>query len=95
MAVAASTEAATGDLILKIVNSWSQSCQTQIHLQGIDAVEPKATLTLLTGDKYDGNDLEHPERVSPAVSKISVDTSFDYLIPPMSVQFIRIGQKEK
>ena len=91
--VAASKEDATGDIILKIANSLPQHCQTQIRLRGVDAVQPKATLTLLTGDKDDGNDLENPERVTPVVSQISVGTSFDYQIPPCSVQFIRIGKK--
>jgi hypothetical protein len=44
----------------------------------------------LTGKKGDVNDLANPDRVKPAVSRIPVATNFDYTIPPMSVQVIRI-----
>ncbi|TWU35859.1 alpha-L-arabinofuranosidase C-terminal domain-containing protein [Novipirellula artificiosorum] len=90
--VAASHEDATGDVIVKVVNPTNQSCSTGIHLEGVDAVNPIATLTLLTGKKDEENDRETPDRVAPEESQIKVAKDFDYTIPPMSVQFIRIRQ---
>jgi len=88
--VAASREDASGDIILKIANPRPEPYLTRINLRGIDDVKPTGTLTLLTGGKGDVNDLTRPDRVKPVVSRIPVATSFDYTIPPMSVQFIRI-----
>lgn len=88
--VAASREDSSGDIIVKIASPLARPCKTRINLRGVDAVKPTATLTLLTGDKGDVNDLENPDRVKPVVRRIPVATSFDYTIPPMSVQVLRI-----
>ena len=88
--VAASREDASGDTILKIANPTGDACPTRINLRGVKAVEPKATLILLAGRKGDVNDLARPDRVKPVVSRIPVGPGFDYAIPPMSVQFIRV-----
>jgi alpha-L-arabinofuranosidase len=88
--VAASRENTSGDIIVKIASPLTGPCNTRINLRGVDAVKPTAILTLLTGKKGDVNDLANPDRVKPVVSRIPVATSFDYTIPPMSVQVIRI-----
>jgi alpha-L-arabinofuranosidase len=88
--VAASRENTSGDIIVKIASPLTRSCKTRINLRGVDAVKPTATLSLLTGKKGDVNDLAYPDKVKPVVSPIPVATSFDYTIPPMSVQVIRI-----
>jgi len=93
--VAASRADASGDVILKIANPRSEAYPTRIHLPGIDNVKSTGTVTLLTGGKEDANDVTHPDKVKPAVSRIPVDNSFDYTIPPMSVQFIRISLDSK
>jgi alpha-L-arabinofuranosidase len=92
--VAASTEEASGDILVKIANPLTRPQRTRINLRGVDAVKPTATLSLLKGEKDDVNDLANPDRVKPVVSRIPVATSFDYTIPPMSVQVIRIEKRK-
>jgi alpha-L-arabinofuranosidase len=48
---------------------------------------------LMTGGKEAVNDLKQPDRIKPVLSRISVAPSFNYTIPPMSVQFITIKTK--
>lgn len=91
--VAASRENASGDVILKIANPSSSSHATRVNLRGVDRVKPRGTLTVMTGKKGDINDLERPDRVKPRVTQIPVSTRFDYTIPPMSVQFIRVKSR--
>jgi alpha-L-arabinofuranosidase len=88
--VAASREDESGDTILKIANPTPRSYATQINLRGVQQVDPTGALTLLTGSKSDVNDLRQPDRVKPTVRRIPVAASFDYTVPPMSVQFIRL-----
>ncbi len=90
--VSASREDTSGDTILKIANPRSVAYPTRINLRGISNVKLTGTLTLLTGRKGDANDLAHPDNVEPVVRQIPVDTSFDYTIPPMSVQFLRVEE---
>lgn len=91
MGVAASREKAIGDILVKIANPMARRFRARISLRGVDAVEPTATLTLLTGNRNDANDLGRPDRVKPVVSRIPVAREFDYTIAPTSVQIIRIG----
>ncbi len=90
LAVAASLDKATGDVVVKIANASGQAVETILHLAGVGATASEGTLTLLAGEKTAANTLEQPGRIQPVASRIKVGKHFAYTIPPMSVQFIRI-----
>lgn len=46
---------------------------------------------MLCGDGTAQNTVERPDRVTTKESSIDVAKEFDLLLPPMSVQFIRVG----
>ena len=92
----ASREEATGDVILKVVNTSEQSLRTQISLNGIDYVNPQGTATTLTsGSLSDENSLAQPTKVVPVSRQITgISTTFNYDFPKYSVTILRLSTKE-
>ncbi len=82
-----------GEVIVKLVNPTPKPLDSHIHLNGVEQVEPEAKLMLLAGDRQAHNTFENPDEVKTETSTIQVGKSFDYTMPPMSVQFIRIKAK--
>ncbi len=80
-----------GTLIMKIANPGAEPVQTRIAITGAVAAGKTAELLLLAAPKDATNDREQPERVRPVASTIAAGRIFDYTVPAMSVQVIRVG----
>ncbi len=79
-----------GEIIVKLVNPSASEVDAEVSLNGVSRVEPEATLMLLKGQATSRNTIDNPEQVMTVTSKIKVAKKFDYTLPAMSVQFIRI-----
>lgn len=89
LAVAASRELGTGDLIIKLVNSTQAAIATTINING-GKIQANAGLALLTGNMTARNTMDAPDTVVPEYTSIDVGPVFDYEAPPISVQVMRI-----
>lgn len=79
----------SGDIIVKLVNAGSHGASAAIDLSGLGIVKT-AALTVLTGDSAAINTHATPLKVSPSASIISVSRRFKQVMPPYSLQIIRI-----
>ena len=88
----ACTDAATGDLIIKIVNASSKQGATVLNLEGAKKLAKEARLTVLQSSDLDAvNSFDHPGTVSPKESILPVKTKkIDYNSLPYSFNVIRI-----
>ncbi|MFC5216015.1 alpha-L-arabinofuranosidase C-terminal domain-containing protein [Streptomyces coerulescens] len=85
-------DAATGDLIVKVVNARGTAARTAIDLGGAK-VAPKARVTTLAADQ-DAVNTETDAPVTPATSTFSgVADKFTYTFPANSVTFLRLQQR--
>ncbi len=84
-------DAATGDLIVKVVNAHGAAARTAIDLGGAK-VASKARVTTLAADQ-DAVNTETDTPVAPVTSTFSgVADKFTYTFPANSVTFLRIRQ---
>jgi alpha-L-arabinofuranosidase len=68
----AATETASGDLIVKVVNTSLKPLETELALSGAKSLSGAGTATVLTSENpTDENSLEHPTRVSPKTENLS------------------------
>lgn len=91
----AGRDEATGDLIVKAINTAAEPVAARMILQGLGSVKPEATVTVLTaGDLSDNNSLDEPTRVTPVVSTIDAAAGeFAYEFPARSLTVLRIKTK--
>ncbi|MFF8842313.1 alpha-L-arabinofuranosidase C-terminal domain-containing protein [Streptomyces sp. NPDC015127] len=83
-------DAATGDLIVKVVNAQPSAARTRIDL-GAAAVAPTARVTTLAADPAAEN-TAGSQPVKPVSSVFDgVDSTFSYTFPAHSVTFMRIA----
>jgi len=69
----ATRDLASGDVILKVVNSAATPTETQINLQGAKGVTGTATAIVLTSDSpKDENTLEEPTKVAPVTEQLKM-----------------------
>ncbi len=69
----ACTDAASNELILKIVNTSSQSISKQINIDSKKKADVKATITMLQSNDLDAvNSIESPQNISPQTNEIDV-----------------------
>ncbi len=67
----AGRDEASGDLVVKAINTAAEPVAAKLTLQGLDSVKPEATVTVLTSaDLSDNNSLDEPTRVTPTESRI-------------------------
>ncbi|MGW0913588.1 alpha-L-arabinofuranosidase C-terminal domain-containing protein [Streptomyces sp. NPDC002784] len=84
-------DAATGDLIVKVVNAQSADARTTVDLGGAK-VASRARVTTLAGDP-DSVNTETNTPVTPVTSTVSgIASTFEYTFPANSVTFLRIKQ---
>ncbi|MFI7672627.1 alpha-L-arabinofuranosidase C-terminal domain-containing protein [Actinophytocola sp. NPDC049390] len=81
-------DAATGELIVKVVNAQANAARTTVDLRGAD-VERGALVTTLRGDPDDVN-TQHTTPIAPRESRMDVASTFTHTFPPYSVTFVRI-----
>ena len=87
----ASRVEATGEVILKVVNTSPGAQKLEIDLQGVKDVEKGATAEVLSGQPTDVNTLAEPEKV--ALRRVAVEAAGPQFVqdfPPYSVSVIRL-----
>lgn len=91
----ASREKATGDIILKVVNTAEGPTQTAIDLKGIRRLPGKAQMIVLTsGSPADENSLTEPRKVAPKREDVTIaGTKFTHEFPGNSFTVLRITTK--
>lgn len=81
---------ATGDLILKFVNTTDKEKETYVNLSQFKKLGKQASLYVLKGGKDDTNTREKGCRIVPVKSIFKIKKAFDYAMPPYSLSVIRI-----
>lgn len=86
---------ATGEVIVKVVNSEAQSYPLRIKLDGVDSVEKTGkVISLSAASDMDENSFEEPMKISPKESEYKgFGKSFDYTFPPFSYTILRVKAK--
>ena len=89
------TEASSGDIIVKVVNTDTNSLETRIDLSGASGLIGKGTATVLTsGDAADENTLENPLKVSPKTEAVNFSgTALTRSFPGNSFTVLRLQTK--
>jgi alpha-L-arabinofuranosidase len=68
----AATDAQSGDVIVKVVNTSATALETQINLDGAAGLTGKGTSTVLASDSpLDENSLKEPAKVSPKTEPVT------------------------
>ena len=86
---------ATGEVIVKVVNSEAQPYPLRIKLDGVDDVEKTGkVISLSAASDMDENSFEEPMKISPKESEYKgFGKSFDYTFPPFSYTILRVKAK--
>ena len=92
---AATKDAKTGIVYLKLVNTTGKTQPVSIDLKGVTNISPDATATVLKGDKpTDTNSITDPEKIVPSSSVINgVKQNFEHSLPPYSVTVLQLQTK--
>jgi alpha-L-arabinofuranosidase len=87
----ASTEAATGDVIVKVINVQEEVVSSKLVLEGIDAETVTGSIYEMSGfNPDDENSFEAPELISPKQKDFSVNGNvFEYEFPKQSITVFR------
>lgn len=91
----AGRDEASGDLVVKAINTAAEPVVARLTLQGMDSVKAAATVTVLTSeDLSDNNSLDEPMRVTPAESRVNAAAGeFPHEFPARSLTVLRIRTK--
>ena len=90
ISISSTLDQQAGEIIVKLVNPTETTFDTRIHLNGVQQVEPEATLQLLTGERGATNTVLYPDRVQTKTRRIKAAKEFTITVPKMSVQVLRI-----
>jgi len=88
--VASALDKESGEVFIKLVNPTDEAIEATISVNGANRVEPKAKLLIIVGDKAATNSVETPDVIKTETWTIKAGETFDYTMPAMSVQFIRV-----
>jgi alpha-L-arabinofuranosidase len=93
----ATTDRASGDIILKVVNTAAGPTETAIDLKGIRRLPGKAQAMVLTSaSPTDENSLAEPRKIAPRAEDLTVSgTKFTHSFPGNSVTVLRIPTSKK
>jgi alpha-L-arabinofuranosidase len=90
----ASRDNASGDVILKVVNTTDIDIPTQIVLQGAGRVASRGKNIFLTGNRNDVNTIDNPEKIVPHTETIDGrGSNFTHTFPAHSVNVLRVSTK--
>jgi alpha-L-arabinofuranosidase len=90
--VVAGRAEASGDVILKVVNTADAALPTKVQVRGLSGLQPKATATVLTSpDPMDENSIDEPVKVAPVTRAIeNAGPAFTHTFPANSVTVLRL-----
>lgn len=87
----AARDAATGEVILKLVNATAAVSTLAVELAGVRQVRA-GTLTILQGDPDDENTMDSPDRVAPYTTAFApAGPGFEVALPAHSFSVLRVG----
>jgi alpha-L-arabinofuranosidase len=90
----ATSDPATGDVFLHVVNVSAQARSVEFNLKGVTTVAGSATCQEMSGDPLDVNTIEQPQKVAPKTTQISgVGTTFTHDLPAHSVSVIKLNAR--
>jgi alpha-N-arabinofuranosidase len=85
---------ASGDIVLKVVNTLPDAQTMQIDLQGAGDVKKDGTAWVLSGGPSDVNTIDEPEKVTPKQVEIhDAAATFAHEFPGYSVSVVRLKTK--
>lgn len=89
---AATKDAKTGTVYLKLVNATGKHQPVEINLKGATKVAPDATMVAIKGERpEDTNTITDPEKIIPVTSKISgIAPKFTRTLEPYSVTILQL-----
>lgn len=92
---AATTDAKTGMIYLKLVNTTGQQQAINLRLKGISNVSPQATRVVVKGEKpEDTNSITEPGKITPATSTVNgIALEFTHTLDPYSVTILKLQRK--
>lgn len=87
---------ATGEVVLKAVNTGNAPLDTEVVIRGVEGLAQEAECTVLTSaSPSDENSFEQPRRVSPRTSRlVGTGPKFRHTFPPHSLTILRIGTQK-
>lgn len=85
----------TGEVIIKVVNSYSDTVKTTLNLTGLKTISPAGqVLTFKAKSLYEKNSFENPLNIIPVPGTFNgAGSSFSYEFPPCSLTVLRIKAK--
>jgi alpha-L-arabinofuranosidase len=88
----AGRDAASGDLVLKVINVSPQPVTAQIAVNGAAGLASQGSVTVLSGDRLDqNNSLDDPFKIVPVAASIDgVGSSFPHQFPANSFSVLRL-----
>jgi alpha-L-arabinofuranosidase len=88
----ACTDAASNELILKIVNTSSQSISKQINVDSKKKLDAKASITTLQSNDLDAvNSIESSQNISPKTNEMDIrNKQFNITLSPYSFTVVRV-----
>jgi alpha-L-arabinofuranosidase len=90
----AGRDAASRDIIVKVVNSAPDAQSMEIRLDGLAKPATTGTLTILSGDPFDENTFEAPTKIVPRTSPLRIGQGpFTHTFPAHSLSILRIATK--
>lgn len=90
--VVAARDNSSSDVVVKAINSGSETIPTTLNLRGVDRVLPNARVTVLKSENLsDNNSLEAPMKVAPVERNLNAaGTTFAHEFPPYSFTLLRL-----
>ncbi len=93
LAVSCVQDSKSGAVILKLVNTSTDTVATRLDLTGVGKFKPAATRTILTGNPTASNFFNEPRTVVPQTETITITESFPCDLPPHSFTMLRLNTK--
>ena len=91
----AALDEGSGEVIIKLVNTSSNSKDARINLAGAPRVGRTGTAFVLQSEELKGeNSLDHPKKIAPVDRPLQVSGSeFSYTLQPRSFTVLRIPSR--
>jgi alpha-N-arabinofuranosidase len=87
-------DTASGDVVVRVINTESVPRAVKINLEGVSTVAKDATVDFLSGKPTEVNTLDDPKHIVPQQAKIdNAGTSFVHEFPGYSVSIVRLKTK--
>ncbi|WP_310602176.1 alpha-L-arabinofuranosidase C-terminal domain-containing protein [Anaerosporobacter sp.] len=85
-----SKDEATGDIIVKLVNTKAEEHKVDMKLENCD-ITGEGTVEVLSGeDTKAENSIKNPENIVPVTTEIKVTQEYEYIAPANSVSIFRL-----